>query len=71
MSIKDSSFPFSLKWEVGSFMVTFMQFRQELILTSGGPRYAIEKKEKKKKMEKIYTMYSVPILMTFQSMSLL
>lgn len=52
-------------------MVTFMQFRQELILTSGGPRYAIEKKEKKKKMEKIYTMYSVPILMTFQSMSLL
>jgi len=42
-------------------MVTFMQFRQELISTSGGPRNAIEKK-RKKKMEKTYTMYSVPII---------
>ena len=44
-------------------MVTLMQFRQELILTSGGPRHAIEKKkEKKKRWKKIYTMYLVPIL---------
>lgn len=45
-------------------MVTLMQFRQELILTSGGPRNAIDKKKKKEKkmMENIYTTYSVPIL---------
>lgn len=30
-------------------MVTFIQFRQELIFTSGGPRCAIEKKKKREK----------------------
>lgn len=29
-------------------MVTLMQFRQELILTSGGPRNAIDKKKERK-----------------------
>lgn len=45
-------------------MVTLMQFRQELILTSGGPRNAIDKKKERKKNDgkKIYTTYSVPIL---------
>lgn len=33
-------------------MVTFIQFRQELILTSGGPRCAIEKKKRKRKLWK-------------------
>lgn len=40
-------------------MVTFMQFRQELILTSGGPRNAIEKKKEKKKIEKYTLVFGI------------
>lgn len=45
-------------------MVTFMPFRWELMLTSGGPKNAIEKR-KKKKGKNIHYVFSVnPISVT-------
>lgn len=48
-------------------MVIFMQRRQELILNSGGPKNAVQKKkEEKEDIEKIYTVHSVPIIFQFK-----
>lgn len=46
-------------------MVTFIQFRQELIFTSGGPRCAIEKKKKKRK-RKLWKKIAVCITIQYQ-----